>query len=103
SDHSGHGATNLRSFKIFVVVDGDAVASKSYAVFERLAELECLTALSIRPTSTYFSTLAQGLDLTLASGLGRLATMTRPAKLDFPYTVKNMSSKDVAWMKKHWT
>lgn len=95
---------NLRSFKIFVVVDGDAVASKSHAVFERLAELECLTELSIRPPSTYFSTLAQGVDLTMASSLGRLATMTRLVKLDFfAYTVQNMSSKDVAWMKKHWT
>ncbi|KAG0093463.1 hypothetical protein BGZ92_005467 [Podila epicladia] len=93
--------TNLRSFKIFVAVDRDAVASESRAVFERLAELECLTELSIRPPSTY-SSLAQGLDLTLASGMGQLVTVTRLVKLDFAYTVQNMSSKDVTWMKKHW-
>ncbi|KAG0333187.1 hypothetical protein BG000_009413 [Podila horticola] len=93
---------NLQSFKIFIALDTDAVAAESRKVFERLAELECLTELSIRPPSTYLANLTQGLALTLASGMGQLSTLARLVKLDFTFTVQDMSSADVAWMKKHW-
>ncbi|KAF9382927.1 hypothetical protein CPB97_006865 [Podila verticillata] len=94
--------TKLQSFKLFVTVSTSRVSTESRAVFERLAELEYLTELSIGPPTRWSSGLVQGLDLTLASGLGQLSTLTRLTKLEFSQAKQNMSSEDVAWMKTHW-
>ncbi|KAF8953657.1 hypothetical protein BGZ52_006173 [Haplosporangium bisporale] len=94
--------TKLQTFKLFVTVSDSCFSTESRAVFERLAGLEYLTELSIGSPSRWASVLVRGLDLTLASGLGQLSTLTRLTKLEFSQAKQNMSSADVAWMKTHW-
>lgn len=94
--------TKLQTFKLYIIVSNSHISTESRAVFERLAELEYLTELSIGPSMRWCIGFVQGLDLTLASGLGQLSTLTRLTKLEFSLAKQNMSSEDVAWMKTHW-
>ncbi|KAG0012078.1 hypothetical protein BGZ81_001780 [Podila clonocystis] len=71
-------------------------------VYDQLAKLTQLRVLSLGgdSTSTWFRT--ETLELSLASGLGKLDTLRELRELNFSYMDHRLTMAEVEWMMAHW-
>jgi len=90
----------LRVFRVCIMGVADSVVEgASAAVFGQLSRLHQLYELDIGRS---MSSVTDGLALTLGTGLGALAGLTRLRYVSVANTDQTMGPEDVEWVVQHW-